>query len=229
MTELILIRHGETDWNRELRFQGQVDVPLNATGHEQARRLARRLAGTPVQQLYQSDLQRTRETAEPVARQLVLTGVNEVALREQHFGRVDGMRVGDIQQQYPEDWASWLTFNEHYAIPGGETTRQFHARVMEAVWRIVASHPQQTVLVVTHGGVLDMIYRTARALGLNGPRQSEIPNAGLNRVRFEGDAIHILDWADTRHLADLPPQPVYDQAKVAATAQPSAELNPSSA
>ncbi|MBX3652991.1 MAG: histidine phosphatase family protein [Ramlibacter sp.] len=230
MTELILIRHGETDWNRELRFQGQVDVPLNAMGHEQARRLAQRLAGSPVHQLYQSDLRRTRETASPVAQQLGLRGLDEAALREQHFGRVDGMRVDDIKQQYPEDWAGWLAFDEHFAIPGGETTRQFHSRVMGAVRRIVSAHPGETVLVVTHGGVLDMIYRTARALGLSGPRQSEIPNAGLNRVRFHGEAIDILDWADTRHLADLPPQPVYEQARLAReAAQASTELNPSAA
>lgn len=222
MTELILIRHGETDWNRELRFQGQVDVPLNATGHEQARRLAMRLAGEQVHYLYQSDLLRTRQTAEPTARQLALAAVDERGLREQAFGQVDGMRVDDIKVEYPDAWARWLAFNEDYAMPGGETTRQFHARVMDTVRRLVVTHPQRTLLVVTHGGVLDMVWRTARALGLNGPRRSEIPNAGFNRVRFNGDAIDILDWADTRHLADLPAQPVYDQAALATPPRPSA-------
>jgi 2,3-bisphosphoglycerate-dependent phosphoglycerate mutase len=84
-------------------------------------------------------------------------------------------------------------------------------------YRLVAAHPDQTVVVVTHGGVLDMIYRTARSLGLNGPRQSEIPNAGLNRIKVRDAGIDILAWADTRHLADLPPQPVYDQQKLLAT------------
>src|SRR5690606_10251434 len=102
-----------------------------------------------------------------------------------------------------------------------ESARQFHGRVMDTVQRLVAAHPGQTLVVVTHGGVLDMIYRTARALGLNGPRQSDIPNAGWNRVRVRGEAIDILDWADTRHLADLPPQPVYDQKKLATEAKPS--------
>ncbi|RYY97238.1 MAG: histidine phosphatase family protein, partial [Comamonadaceae bacterium] len=78
------------------------------------------------------------------------------------------------------------------------------------------------LVVVTHGGVLDMIYRTARSLGLNGPRQSEIPNAGLNRIRVSDGAIEIVDWADTRHLADLPPQPVYDQAKLVTAPSPRA-------
>ncbi|MDZ4145200.1 MAG: histidine phosphatase family protein [Burkholderiales bacterium] len=218
MTDLLIIRHGETDWNRELRFQGQVDVPLNATGHEQARRVAERLAGETVHHLYASDLLRTRQTAEPVRQQLVLTGANDVALRERNFGRVDGMRVDDIKGQYPDAWAQWVRFHEDFSFAGGESTRQFHARVMDAIRRLVAAHPQQTLLVVTHGGVLDMIYRSARALPLSGPRTCSIPNGGLNRLRFSGDVIDIIDWADTRHLAGLPPQPVYDQTRVAVAA-----------
>jgi 2,3-bisphosphoglycerate-dependent phosphoglycerate mutase len=217
MTELILLRHGETDWNRELRFQGHVDVGLNSTGLEQARRLAQRLAGETAQQVYASDLLRARQTADPVSSRLGLPALVDAALREQSFGRVDGMRVDDIKAQHPQAWEGWLRFQEDYCMPGGETTREFHTRVMDAVQRIVAAHPGQTVVVVTHGGVLDMIYRTARALGLNGPRQSEIPNAGLNRVRVREGGIDILAWADVQHLAGLPPQPVYDQRKLAAT------------
>jgi probable phosphoglycerate mutase len=216
MTELLLIRHGETDWNRELRFQGQVDVPLNATGHEQARRLAQRLAGERVDQLYVSDLLRTQQTAQPVSSQLQVAGSLDAALREQNFGIVDGMRVDDIKTQHPLAWDQWTRFDADWSFGGGaESTRQFHARVMGAVQRLVAAHPGQTLLVVTHGGVLDMIYRTVRGLDLHGPRQSDIPNAGLSRVRFAADAMDILDWADVRHLADLPAQPVYDQSRVA--------------
>lgn len=214
MTELILLRHGETDWNRELRFQGHVDVGLNAIGMEQARRLARRLAGEKAHRLFASDLLRAQQTAQPVAQQLGLASVTDPALREQSFGQVDGMRVEDIKVQHPQAWAGWLLFQEDYGMPGGETTRQFHARVMDAVSRLVAAHRGETVVVVTHGGVLDMIYRTARSLGLSGPRQSEIPNAGFNRVRVREGGIDILSWADTAHLADLPPQPVYDQQKL---------------
>ncbi|MDO8279336.1 MAG: histidine phosphatase family protein [Burkholderiaceae bacterium] len=217
MTELLLIRHGETDWNRELRFQGQVDVPLNALGLEQAHRLGERLAGVAVHKLYCSDLLRTRQTAQPASQRLALDSVNDPALREQNFGLVDGMRVDDIKSQYPDAWTGWLRFQEDYAMPQGESTRQFHARVMDAIYRLGVTHPGQTLLVVTHGGVLDMVYRTALALGLNGPRQTQIPNAGLNRVRLREGGIDILDWADIRHLADLPAQPVYDQSRLLET------------
>jgi probable phosphoglycerate mutase len=224
MTELVLIRHGETDMNRELRFQGQVDVALNATGLEQARRLAARLAGEPADALYASDLLRARQTAHPIGESLALPPLADSGLREQCFGRVDGLRVDEIQQQHPGAWEAWSRFEQDFAMPEGESTRQFHARVMQALYRLVAAHRGARLVLVTHGGVLDMIYRTARALGLDGPRQSDIPNAGLNRIRVRDEgAIDILHWADTRHLADLPPQPVYDQQKVAATAgRPSA-------
>jgi probable phosphoglycerate mutase len=218
MTELILIRHGETDWNRELRFQGQVDVPLNAIGLAQARRVAARLATENVQQLVSSDLMRALQTARSVAehglRSLPPDPVLDAALREQSFGVVDGMRVADIKQHHAEAWAQWVRFEADYAFAGGESTRQFHARVLAAVQALARKHPQQTLVVVTHGGVLDMIYRTAQGLPLSGPRQSEIPNAGINRVRLQGDAVEIVSWADTAHLADLPPQPVYDQQKL---------------
>lgn len=222
MTEVVLIRHGETQMNRELRFQGQVDVALNPVGLEQARRLAARLAGESAHALYASDLQRAVQTAEPIAQTLLLAPVADPGLREQAFGDVDGMRVDDIQQQHPEAWAGWLRFEPDFRMPGGESTRDFHARVMQALHRVVAAHPQQKLVVVTHGGVLDMVYRTARSLGLGGPRQSEIPNAGLNRIRVRDGAIEILDWADTRHLADLPAQPVYDQRKFASPSAPDA-------
>ncbi len=221
MTELILLRHGETEWNRELRFQGQVDVPLNATGHAQAQRLAQRLAGEPIDHLVSSDLSRARQTADPFARQVQASrGIGldvDAALREQAFGRIDGMRVEDIKRDHADVWAGWTQFQSDYVVPGGESTRQFHTRVMAALWQMVASHPGRTLAVVTHGGVLDMVFRTARGLGLEGPRQSAIPNAGISRVRMQDGVVELLQWADTAHLEGMPAQPVYDQQRLART------------
>ena len=220
MTELILLRHGETDWNRELRFQGHINVPLNATGPEQARRLADRIAADRpvVHHLVCSDLIRTQQTAQPSLEVLFpqahIETLTDSSLREQSFGVVDGLRVDDIKVDHADAWAQWLRFEADYGMPGGETTRQFHTRVMDAVRRIAQQYNGQTVMVVTHGGVLDMVWRTAQGIGLDGPRQSDIPNAGFNRVRVQGDAVELLQWADVRHLADLPEQPVYDQKKL---------------
>jgi probable phosphoglycerate mutase len=216
-TELILIRHGETDWNRELRFQGHIDVPLNDIGHEQARRLGLRLAGEPVQQLISSDLLRTQQTAAPAALQLGLDIVTTTSLREQNFGIAEGLRADELQQLHPRAWEDWLEFREDHAMPQGESPIDFHARAIAALGRIATEHAGLRVLVVTHGGVLDMVWRTVHGLGLNGPRRSDIPNAGFNRIRIADAAaperIEILDWADTRHLADMPAQPSYDQSR----------------
>ena len=216
-TELILVRHGETAWNRELRFQGHVDIPLNDIGHEQARRVGLRLAGEAVDHAFSSDLLRAQQTAAPAAQQLQLPVVTLAGLREQHFGIVEGLRAEEIQQLHPRAWEEWLEFREDHAMPEGESPRQFHARVIDALGAIASAHAGRTLLVVTHGGVLDMVWRTVHNLGLNGPRQSDIPNAGVNRIRLADPAqptrIEILDWADTRHLADMPAQPVYDQRR----------------
>ena len=229
MTELILIRHGETDWNRELRFQGQIDVPLNDTGHAQAQRVATQLAGESVQHLVSSDLLRARQTAMPAAQRLGLQAVNDLALREQNFGVVDGMRGEDIQTLYPQAWRDWTAFDADFAFDGGESTRSFHSRVMTALSHLADTRRGQRLLVVTHGGVLDMVYRTALGLSLSGPRQSVIPNGAINRVRVVDERVEIVSWAETEHLAGMPAQPVYDQtptAKLAAQAAlpiPSAE------
>ncbi|MFN4004941.1 MAG: histidine phosphatase family protein [Hylemonella sp.] len=210
MTELILIRHGETDWNRELRFQGQLDVPLNATGLLQAQRLAERLARETVHRVISSDLQRAYQTALALAQEPVL----QPALREQHFGVAEGLGAAELRQRHPQAWQAWLRFDPDFAFEGGESTRLFHARVLQAVQTLAWQHEGQRLAVVTHGGVLDMIWRTALRRPLAGPREADIPNAGLNRVRVHAAGIDILEWADTRHLADLPPQPVYDQQRL---------------
>ncbi|MDM0043291.1 histidine phosphatase family protein [Variovorax dokdonensis] len=219
-TDLILIRHGETDWNRELRFQGHIDVPLNDIGHEQARRLGLRMAQESADHLVCSDLMRCQQTAAPTALQLSLPVRTTVSLREQSFGAVEGMRADEIQAQHPRAWEDWLKFQEDFSMPQGESPRQFHARVLDALRSIAHEHQGLTVLVFTHGGVLDMVWRTARGLGLGGPRQSDIPNAGFNRIRLpdadDPARIEVIAWADTLHLADMPPQPVYDQKRYVA-------------
>jgi 2,3-bisphosphoglycerate-dependent phosphoglycerate mutase len=223
MTDFILIRHGETNWNRELRFQGQLDVPLNAVGQEQARRVGERLSNEFADHLIASDLLRTQQTAAPISllrpTQTALAAQLNAGLREQSFGKLEGMSVPEIQQTLPEVWTRWTQFDADYTVDGGETARQFHARVMRAMAALAQTHPDKTLVVVTHGGVLDMIYRTAQEQVLSGPRVAEIPNGGINRVRsFDragGLKFEIIDWADTRHLADMAAQPVYDQVKLA--------------
>lgn len=208
MTELLVIRHGETDWNRQHRFQGQIDVPLNDIGLTQAMRLGRRLAQEPVEVLISSDLQRARSTAEPLGQVRGLQPLIEPLWREQGFGVLEGLDVPTIRSRHADLWSSWTRHEADYALPGGgESNTAFHARVMRALQAVLAAHAGRRVVVVTHGGVLDMLWRSAHALPLHGARVCDIPNTGINRLRWADGRLQVVEWADARHLDGLPEQP----------------------
>jgi probable phosphoglycerate mutase len=231
MTEFIVIRHGETDWNRQHRFQGQIDVPLNDIGLAQAERLALRLQHEPIDLLVCSDLQRAHATAEAVARQRAqaagpaMAPLRQVLWREQAFGVLEGLDVPTISTQHPDLWDRWTRHDADYALPGGgESNQAFHARVLQALQglaELAAQHGSQRVVVVSHGGVLDMLWRTARGQSLSGPRECEIPNTGINRLRWTDGQLHILSWAEAGHLQGLPSQP-----STAQTRRPARQLLP---
>ncbi len=207
-TLLLFIRHGETDWNRQQRFQGQIDVPMNSTGLAQAARLGERLAGGAYDVLLCSDLTRTQQTAAPLARAWGLQPQLMPAFREQNFGLWEGLDVPTIKAQYAELWPQWLQHDGDFALPGGgESLRQFYARVMAAVQQVVAQHAGARVAVVTHGGVLDMLWRSAQRLPISGLRSCDIPNTGLNHLRWVAGHLMIDSWGDAGHLAGLPAQP----------------------
>jgi 2,3-bisphosphoglycerate-dependent phosphoglycerate mutase len=205
MTELTVVRHGETDWNRQHRFQGQIDVPLNAAGLAQAQRLARRLAHEAFDVVVTSDLQRARSTAEVAAAGHAI--VSEPLWREQSFGVLEGLDAPTIIERHPQLWSQWLLHDADYALPGGESVRMFHTRVLGALQRLVQRHRGARIAVFTHGGVLDMLWRAARNAPLHGPRVCDIPNTGINRMRWRDGALEIVEWADAVHLEGLPEQP----------------------
>ena len=216
MTELLFIRHGETDWNRQQRFQGQIDVPLNAQGHAKAARLAARLAGEPPDAFFTSDLLRARETAAPLALAWGREPLAVPGLREQAFGIFEGLDLATITAGHADLWQRWLEQSADFALPGGESLRQFHGRVMATVHALVTAQAGRRLAVVTHGGVLDMLWRSAMDLPLGGPRECEIPNTGINRLRWTDGRLQIEQWADDAHLAGLPPQPSTVQARIPA-------------
>ena len=207
MTELVFIRHGETDWNRQQRFQGQIDVPLNAIGHLQAQRLAEALSGERFDLLVSSDLQRARQTIAPLERQHARPALTQADWREQGFGVLEGLSVDEIKARHPELWAQWLRHDADYSLPEGESVRRFHARVVEAVRGLVRQHEGRRLLIVTHGGVLDMLWRTVHGHPLHGARDCAIPNTGINRLRWRDGSLQLDRWADAAHLAGLHEQP----------------------
>jgi 2,3-bisphosphoglycerate-dependent phosphoglycerate mutase len=213
MTDLVFIRHGETDWNRQQRFQGQIDVPLNGVGQLQAQRLATALAGERFDVLISSDLQRARQTALPLERAHARQALPQRGLREQSFGVLEGLDVPSIKTLHPALWAQWLRHEADDALPEGESVRQFHARVLATVRELAQEHAGKTLLLVTHGGVLDMLWRSAHGLPLDGLRACEIPNTGINRLRWKNGTLDVVQWADVGHLDGAPAQAVLGAGK----------------
>ena len=167
MTTIHLARHGETDWNRELRWQGHSNPPLNERGRRQARALADALEGTSLAAVYSSDLRRASETAEIVALRLGLPVSVDPALREIDVGSWEGLTLAEIEARFPEAVDRWERRGAH-GWDGGETHDQMAARVHDAVHSIAAGHEGEEILVVTHGGPIRAL--KALAAGLDYPR-----------------------------------------------------------
>jgi len=204
MTELIFIRHGETDWNRARRFQGCIDIALNADGLDQARRTAIRLRGQQFAAVYSSHLGRARETARPIAEVLGLPLVIEPELRERSYGAFEGQTHDELLRDHPEAYQRWRDRVPDYELPGGgESLVALRARVVEQMHRLATRHAGQTVVAVTHGGVLDSIYRIASGLAPDAPRRFELNNASINRIGWNGEHFSVLDWGDVSHLAKM--------------------------
>jgi len=199
---LLLIRHGETAWNAESRIQGQLDVPLSNAGIWQAGRLAQRLADERIDAIFASDLTRAWLTAQPIGQSRQIDPLADVRLRERHFGIFQGHTLEDISARWPVEFAAWRERNPDWAIPEGESARQFIERVLQALDEITHRYAGGTVAVVAHGGVLDVAYRYARGLAWNAPRQHLMVNAALNRVTAQARPLRmqVQEWGDVTHL-----------------------------
>ena len=203
--QLILIRHGLTEFNQQRIFQGQSDSRLTEEGLGQARRLApriRALATSP--RLYTSDLGRARQTAELIRDPDHHELIDETGLRERGYGLFEGLRKAEIPGLHPEVWSRYESGDPDYAVPGGESERAFRQRVVEAVDAIADRHPGELVVAVTHGGVLSSFACHVLDLPIvDGPVPFEIGNTSFSRfLRDGGGRWTIRCLGDQGHLGD---------------------------
>ena len=199
---LLLARHGETDDNARLIFQGQGGGSLNARGRAQAERLAARLAGG-LDLIVSSDLTRAKETAEEVARASGVEIVFDQKIREVDVGAWTGLAYEEVERRFPEEWAAWRAGLD---VPrgGGETYAGLATRVAGALERIARDHVGKRVLVVSHGAAL----RSAVCLALGISPSWNAPIAGLHntslsKLRYDDEKIHLVTYNDVAHLRDL--------------------------
>ena len=212
MTRVLLIRHGETEWNRAERWQGHADIPLADEGLAQARALASYLSDAardssraPIRAIYASDLLRASQTADVLARALAIESRVDAGWREIDVGRWTGLRRDEIRFRFGDEW-SRIAAGEDLPRGGGETFAAFSARIVAALDRLRDRHPGETVAVATHGGVI----RAAllHVLGLHWLRLREIAaveNTAVTELRWDGERWVVDVRNDVAHL-EINPQ-----------------------
>ncbi|MEP7302913.1 MAG: histidine phosphatase family protein [Caldimonas sp.] len=200
LTRVVAIRHGETVWNAEMRMQGQLDTALSERGRGQARRLAEALDGDGIEAIFASDLVRAADTARALAGPLGLPVRTDPGLRERGFGIFEGLTYAEIDARWPAEAARWRRHDPDFGPEGGETLREFSARAVAACSRIAAGQAGRSIAIVSHGGVLDCLYRAASGIGLDAPRSWELGNAAVNRLLYTPRGFTLVGWSDTAHL-----------------------------
>jgi probable phosphoglycerate mutase len=202
-TRIIAIRHGETAWNVDTRIQGQLDVPLNETGRWQAQRLARALAARePIDVVYTSDLLRAWETARAVSETTGAPVVTDEGLRERGFGVFQGKTFAEIEASLPEEALRWRKRDPFWAPEGGESLTVMRRRVVETLHTLASRHTGEQIVLVAHGGVMDLLYRAATGQELQAPRTWQLGNTAINRLLWTPAGLSLVGWSDTSHLED---------------------------
>jgi broad specificity phosphatase PhoE len=201
MTLIVLVRHGETEWNRVERFRGRADVPLNDTGLAQAEATARRItAEWQPATIYSSPLSRAVRTAEAIAQPLGLPVQIHGGLADIDYGRWQGLTPDEARAQWPEKVDAWYCNPQSASIPGGETLDRVRVRAMKAVNQLAARHPGQTIVLVGH-----TVVNRAILLGVLGLRNNRFwhlrqDTCALNLFEAEGGDFTLGSMNDTCHL-----------------------------
>lgn len=190
-TRICLIRHGETDWNASYRIQGQLDIPLNENGRNQALSLSE-LCDNNFNSIYSSDLSRAHETAKLLARDAEVTKLP--SLRERHHGIFQGITANEAAQRYPEHYARYKSRDPDHDLETGESLKLFAYRIDGVLDELIKRHCGEAFAIVTHAGVLDVIYRKATGKLLSAPRDFTIRNCSLNWFRHDPEGLHLESW-----------------------------------
>ena len=200
-TQVIIVRHGQTQWNIKGVRQGHLDSPLTEKGLAQAEALGERLAREKFFVLYSSDLGRAVQTARLISRTTGHAIVTDARLRERHLGIFQGLNAEEIKERYPEEYRLHRTVGPDYVIPGGESMHQQVARNVACLIELAEKHAGDTIAVVTHGGVLSGLFRHIFSIPFQAPRRFEFVNASLNLFNYEEGHWMLRTWGDVSHLA----------------------------
>ncbi len=189
-SRLVIIRHGETEWNIEGRYQGQADPPLNQRGIAQAQELAEKLVGKGIDLLYSSPLKRAFQTAQILAHRLAIPLYTEPRLMEINLGEWQTCLRSEIEQRYPTLFHLWQTQPWSVSLPGGERLLQVQRRVYAAIDEILKQHPRQTIGVVTHRIPIVLLKMRYQPLDRDAIRTLHIPNTYFEMIEVNQQHSH---------------------------------------
>jgi len=185
MTILFLIRHGETDWNKQGKYTGQKDIPINATGIEQAVKVSKKLKIHAPEIIYSSNLLRALQTAEEISKELKIPIIKDDRLQEINQGEWEGLHITEIQQRYSNEFADRNEDPLRVAAPGGESIGEVEDRVKSFLKEITAKHPQSRIALTSHGIVLGIIRTITKGFPISEVFNNIPKNAELIRVKIE--------------------------------------------
>jgi len=200
-TQVIIVRHGQTQWNIKGVRQGHLDSGLTEKGIAQAKALGARLARESFTALYSSDLGRALQTAEMIATLTRHSIITDARLRERHLGVFQGLSGDEIKEKFPEEYRLHRSLGPHYVIPGGESAAQQVERNVAYLNELGENHIGETIVVVTHGGVVSGLFRHTLSIPFDAPRRFEFVNASLNLFTYEDGHWMLRTWGDVSHLA----------------------------
>lgn len=203
LTRIFVVRHGETEWNRAKTYQGQMDSPLSALGIKQAQAVASALRDEKIDVIYCSDLGRAFHTAQIVSEPHGLVVITDRRLRERHLGVFQGLKNDEMVAKYADDVAKYRSGDPDHIIPGGESSRQRYERSITCLQDIVAKHPGENILIVTHGGVVRGFLEMVLHLPTNVKRRFSLYNAGIARLSLYNGHWMMDSWGETWHLRGL--------------------------
>ncbi|MGH7372994.1 MAG: histidine phosphatase family protein [Candidatus Rokuibacteriota bacterium] len=199
---ILLLRHAETDWNRERRYQGWRDSPLSPTGREQAESAARLLAASPLAAVWSSPLTRARETAALIAAPHQLPVREADAFKEMGFGDWEGLTRDEVRERFPEAHRAWAETPHEAAWPGAEPLAVVRARALAGLGALREAHQGQTVCLVSHGITSRILILEALGLGLDRLWSLQLSSTGISELEFRDDWTTLHRMNSLIHLAD---------------------------
>jgi 2,3-bisphosphoglycerate-dependent phosphoglycerate mutase len=202
-TKLIVVRHGETQWNIEGRWQGHDDSPLTLKGRKQAKAVAQCLSKSDFSVIYSSDLGRAFHTAEIISETTGKKIIPDDRLRERHLGVFQGLTLSEMSEKQPEVFKEYQNSNPDHIIPEGESIRQIYTRSIACFNEIAQKHVGEAIVIVTHGGVLNGLVRYVNSISLEAQVMIKLWNAGINTFCYQKGKWELLTFGEINHLKNI--------------------------